>query len=60
MTDKILNYCKDKKIPVLAVIPYDNSITKAQIQGKSIIEFAPESSTAEIFREMKDKLCELV
>lgn len=60
MTNKILNYCQENKIPVLAVIPYDNSITQAQIQGKSIIEFAPESSIVEIFREMKDKLCELI
>lgn len=60
MTENILKNCQEKQIPVLGVIPYDNAITKAQIQGKSIVDFAPNSPTAKIIRTMKDNLINLI
>lgn len=59
MTEEIIKNCQEKGIPVIGVIPYDSAITKAQIQGKSIIEFASDSPTAKIIRTMKDKLINL-
>jgi len=60
MTDKIQNYCRENNIPVLGVIPYDQSVTQAQIQGVSIIDLAPNSPTAEILKNMKDQLITLI
>lgn len=60
MTEKILNYCREKEIPVLGIIPYDSSVTQAQIHGQSVIEFAPDSPTAKKLRVLKDKLIKLI
>jgi len=60
MTDSILKHCNENNIPVVGVIPYDNLITKAQIQGLSITEYAPYSHTSKILRKIKDDLITLI
>lgn len=37
-TDKIIEYCREKCVPVVGRIPYDLSFTKAQIRGSSVLE----------------------
>jgi len=39
-TNKIEDFCKKKKIPVVGKLPYDNVATTAMIEEKSIIEFS--------------------
>lgn len=38
MTANIRRHCHERGMDVLAEIPYDTSVTRAQIQGKSIVE----------------------
>ncbi|KJS81776.1 MAG: (4Fe-4S)-binding protein [Peptococcaceae bacterium BICA1-8] len=60
MTASIIKNCQENNIPVVGVIPYDNSVTKAQIQGLSILEFNPESHTAQIIRKMQEEIITLI
>ncbi|MDK2823962.1 MAG: hypothetical protein PWQ67_776 [Clostridia bacterium] len=56
MTEKILNNCQKQGLPVVGIIPYDNSVTKAQIQGISILDLAPESKTAKEIKKLEKEL----
>ncbi|MDD4730723.1 MAG: ATP-binding protein [Desulfovibrio sp.] len=38
----LLDYCREQSIPVLGSLPYDETFTKAQIAGQSVLEFDPE------------------
>ena len=46
-TDKILSFCKENSIEVAGRIPFNPKVTKAMVNGKTIIEYAPESNVAE-------------
>jgi len=39
-SDEIAEYCREKGIPLFGEIPYDDDVTKAQIAGKSVVEFS--------------------
>ncbi len=39
MTEKIENYCRNKSIPVIGKISFDESIVKAMVEAKTIIEY---------------------
>ncbi len=39
-SDEIAEYCLEKGIPLYGEIPYDDDVTKAQIAGKSIVEYS--------------------
>ena len=39
VTKEIIEYCDNNQIAVLGMIPYDNTFTKAQIQGVSILQY---------------------
>ncbi|MFZ7104462.1 MAG: 4Fe-4S binding protein [Peptococcaceae bacterium] len=56
MTAKILADCAAANIPVIGIIPYDSSITKAQILGQSIMDYAPHSNSAQILRNLKEQI----
>ena len=41
LSDEIERFAKDKDLPLLGRIPYDEKITRAQIEGKTITEYDP-------------------
>ncbi|PIE69506.1 MAG: (4Fe-4S)-binding protein [Deltaproteobacteria bacterium] len=41
LVEKMKAYCQAREIPLLGTLPYDAAFTKAQIQGKSIVEYDP-------------------
>jgi len=57
-TDKILRFCKDNSIKVVGRIPFNPKVTEAMVNGKSIMEYAPESDVAKeienIWKRCKD------
>ncbi len=55
-TNKILNFCKEKGIDVLGIIPFSAEVTQAMINGKTIVEYAPKSGIAEEIITMWKKL----
>lgn len=39
MADATASWCERNRVPFLGMIPWDQAVTKAQIQGKSVIEY---------------------
>jgi len=46
MSQEIENYLQKQSIPLLAKIPFDAKIVESMNEGKTIIEFFPESETS--------------
>jgi MinD superfamily P-loop ATPase len=45
-TDKILGFCEKNNIKIVGRIPFNPKVTEAMVNGKTIIEYAPESNVA--------------
>jgi MinD superfamily P-loop ATPase len=45
-TEKILKFCKENSIEVVGRIPFNPKVTEAMVNGKTIMEYAPESNVA--------------
>lgn len=59
MTNKIIDFCNESNISVVGRIPYDITVTHAQIEGKCVIEY--DNSKASIaIREMYELLKPIV
>ena len=52
-TEQILN---DKLVPVLARIPFDQSFVESMIEGKSIVEYQPESEISTTLKKVWQQL----
>ncbi|MCK4532718.1 ATP-binding protein [bacterium] len=48
MTEKIEEYCKSRDIPLIGKISFDESMVKAMIEGKTIIEYGQGKARDEI------------
>jgi MinD superfamily P-loop ATPase len=57
-TEKILRFCKENSIEVVGRIPFNPKVTEAMVNGKTIIEYSPESYAAKeietIWKSCKD------
>ena len=57
-TEKILSFCKENSIEVVGKIPFNPKVTEAMVNGKTIVEYAPESDVAKeienIWKRCKD------
>jgi MinD superfamily P-loop ATPase len=57
-TEKILSFCKEISIEVVGRIPFNPKVTEAMVNGKTIMEYAPESNVAKeienIWKRCKD------
>lgn len=51
MADKIKSYCEEVKIAVIAEIPFDKQVVDAMTNGKTVVEYAPQSVVASILRK---------
>ncbi len=56
MTKKIEEYATSRNIQLLGRIPFDPVFTWAMIEGKNVIEQAPDSSVAEAIRRIWQKI----
>ena len=56
-TNKILSFCKENGIDVVGIIPFSPEVTEAMVNGKTIVEYSPESSVAEEITNMWRKMC---
>jgi MinD superfamily P-loop ATPase len=55
-TNKILSFCKENGIDVVGIIPFSPEVTQAMVNGKTVVEYSPESSVAEEIVSMWKKL----
>ncbi len=61
-SDDIATYCREKDVPVVGRIPYDEAMTKAMVQGKTIVEYddgATAERIADLWRRVRQRLEEL-
>jgi len=45
-TDKILGFCAENSIKVVGKIPFNPKVTEAMVNGKTIVEYSPDSDVA--------------
>jgi MinD superfamily P-loop ATPase len=57
-TEKILRFCKENSIEVVGRVPFNPKVTEAMVNGKTILEYSPESDAAKeienIWKSCKD------
>lgn len=51
-TEKIVSFCKENDIEVVGKIPFNAKVTEAMVNGKPIVEYAPESDVAKEIEKM--------
>ncbi len=56
MTGKVEDFLKEKNIPLLGKIPFDERMVEAMVKGKSIIEFDNRLEISQIIRQAWEKL----
>jgi MinD superfamily P-loop ATPase len=56
MSDKIESYCKDNDISLAGKLPFDKTVVEAMVNGKTIIEYAPESVIAQKLSEIWNEI----
>jgi MinD superfamily P-loop ATPase len=55
-TNSILSFCKEKEISVVGTILFSPEVTKAMVEGKTIVEYSPEGVVTKEIRHMWQKL----
>jgi len=53
---RIVSFCRENSIEVVGKIPFNPVVTEAMVNGKSIVEFAPESDVAIEIEKMWKKI----
>ena len=53
-TNKILAFCEENTIKVVGRIPFNPKVTEAMVNGKTIVEYAPESDVAKEIEKLWD------
>jgi MinD superfamily P-loop ATPase len=51
-TEKIVSFCEENGIKVVGKITFNPIITEAMVNGKPIVEYAPESDVAKEIERM--------
>ncbi len=54
--DKIASFCRENSIEAVGKIPFNPVVTEAMVNGKSIVEYAPESDVAKEITKMWKKI----
>jgi MinD superfamily P-loop ATPase len=55
-TNKILSVCRENRIDIVGIIPFSPEVTHAMVNGKTIVEYSPESSVTEEIMSMWKKI----
>ncbi len=61
-SEDIASYCREMDVPLVGRIPYDEAMTKAMVQGKTIVEYDDGATTervADLWRRVQQRLEEL-
>jgi MinD superfamily P-loop ATPase len=56
VTNEIEKYLKNSAIPLLAKIPFNETMVNAMIDGKTIIEYSPDSEISKLLKQVWDEL----
>jgi MinD superfamily P-loop ATPase len=50
-TEQITSFCADNNISLVGKIPFDENVTKAMVQGKTVIEYNSKSGSSKAIKE---------
>lgn len=56
ITNRVKLFLAENSIPLLGKIPFDNRLVESMVEGKTILEYAPESSLFKEFESVWEKL----
>ena len=59
-TKKIEDYCKKNTLPLVGKLPYDNIATSAMIEGKTLIEYSPNSLLSNNVKNMWENILNIL
>jgi len=54
--EKIISFCRENNIEVVGKIPFNANVTEAMVNGKPIVQYAPESNVAKEIEKMWKKV----
>ena len=55
-TSDIVEFCEANNVEVVGKIPFDSIVTKAMVEGKPVIEYAPDSKVSQEIKKMYKKI----
>jgi MinD superfamily P-loop ATPase len=55
-TSDIVEFCETSNVEVVGKIPFDSIVTKAMVEGKPVIEYAPDSKVSQEIKKMFKKI----
>jgi MinD superfamily P-loop ATPase len=55
-TEKIKSFCKENSVEIVGKIPFSPKVTEAMVNGKTIIEYSPESVVAKEIEAIWEKI----
>ena len=55
-TNQLLSFCKENSADVVGVIPFSSVVTQAMVNGKTVVEYSPESGVAQEIVNMWKKI----
>jgi MinD superfamily P-loop ATPase len=56
LSSQIEQYCETSGIPILGKIPFDEQVVEAMVNCKSIVEWAPESESSVLLKQIYQKV----
>jgi MinD superfamily P-loop ATPase len=59
-TNKILKFCEERGIDLVGVIPFSSEVTQAMVNGKTIVEYSPESGVAQEIESMWNRISQFL
>jgi len=60
ITRQIQEFCRANNIEVLGLIPYNKEVTEAMVNGKTIVEYSPESKVSMEIKQMWTKITKVL
>jgi len=56
MSGRLQAFFRERSIPLLGILPFDEVVVRAMIEGQSVTEYSPESAISSILQDVWDQL----
>jgi MinD superfamily P-loop ATPase len=59
-TEKILSFCGENNVEVAGKVPFSPKVTEAMVNGKTVVEYAPEEDVSKKIECVWERICSLI
>jgi MinD superfamily P-loop ATPase len=59
-TEKILSFCRENNVEVAGKVPFSPKVTEAMVNGKTVVEYAPEEDVSKKIECVWERTCSLI